>query len=106
VFVCIYNSNNTNESISQISNAVKNVASWFNCECKAPNLIIGCYDRGTFDIPEVTAEKQQKIEIATKGEPYFLFFPMNSDKKSIRYNSVLDYSAIKLFLEQKSEAVI
>ena len=104
VFVCVYNSNNHNEQISKVIHAVQQIAKRYKINYPTPNLVISCFDRGTFDIPEVTSEQQEKIEKLTKGEPYIVYFPMNN-KKGIRYNFERDYEAFKMFLEQKSEAV-
>ena len=104
VFVCIYNSNNHNQEIEKVTQAIQKTALYYKTKCPAPNLIIACFDRGTFDIPEVTSEQQEKIEKAMKGQPYFIFFPMNSEKGT-RYNFERDFEAFRMFLQQKSQAV-
>ena len=57
VFVCIYNSNNHNKEIEKVTQSIQDTALYFKTKCPAPNLIIACFDRGTFDIQEVSSEQ-------------------------------------------------
>ena len=105
IFICLYNSTYSSKEITRVILAVQQLAQWFKTECPTPDLIIACFDRGTFEIPEVTPAQQEKIEEISKGEPYFVFFPMNSDKKGQRYSFFAEFGAFKMFLQSKSEAV-
>ena len=42
-----------------------------------------------------------KVEVITKGEPYFIFFPINN-KKGIQYNYEIEEEMIRMFIVSKS----
>lgn len=66
-----------------------------------PKLTIATYDRGTYEMPYVSKEDQEKIERTTKGAPHFVFFP-KSYKEGIRYSFEYTFEFFKMFLKQKS----
>ena len=70
----------------------------------APNLICACFDRGTFDIPNVSQKEQEKIEKNLAGRPYWMWFPIEN-KLGKRYNFGADYESFRMFLRNKSTSV-
>lgn len=57
VLICIYNSDHHDEVTDKMLLDYQNIAIWFKEEEPAPNLICACFDRGTFDIPTISAKE-------------------------------------------------
>ena len=82
----------------------KKLAAWFREDQPCPNLTCACFDRGTFDIPTISAKEQEKIEKVTQGRPYWMWFPIEN-KAGQRYSFGEDFESFKMYLSNKSTAV-